>query len=1053
MKLDYEIKYTLIESILYFEKIQRRDLIEFVNIILDEHKSIADFKDKIVHLNNNNDLDALCLLGSFYEVGLGVEKDINRALELYRKAAGQENPMAQNNLGYCYQKGIGVPINLKVAIFLYEKSAKQGCALASSNLGFCYQEGIGVQNNCKLAFELLFRAGTQGSIYAQANLASCYANGFGVNPDPKQALKIYQNLADCGFASAQNKLGICYLKGTLGLQKNLKLAVDFFSKAANQGNETALLNLGYCYLNGLGVEANPKKAVSFYRESAAMGVQEAISILAWCEATGFGFDTPPNLHAAIKYNYPSPKCILSLYPREKRLAALMERDSNKESVIEKIFNCTPKVMEELLSCFDVKERADFLLSKCKDGIPTLRKLVHYSFTRVDWRDNNIEFDELFNTLTEEQMLRVLLEPDNQKMNIFSMNNFVCFKKESSMILAGLLSFIPLRFRVDVLCKILLGMPSEILKNFVPHLYYCMPVFSMPLSKKKDDNLGVINEIRDDADGNTILQTLSKVFPQLKVPLIARRILALQKKSQETEKAFYKQLADHAPGNAHIAENKGLMIAANTWFNNKIKPLFEKEFQDYGVQGKKGIKGKSELEAIEIQIRKTILQHIKRSASGEINKFMHDRENSLCEGDAKALAEARKLFNSNDNIAHLAWRCYDKDAPTEGSFGNFFINHSNLSNTAIVYSTKESLVGTDKTNLTQGTASDIIRERAAYYYLVATDPSVPNLEDRTLDFISYVAENRRAYNNNNQGVDRPNCFPGHITKLACIGNKHPHAKLPAGAKQIIHEVMKDIIITSFRTRIKELAKEGKEKKITDLYNALVYLSDANAEEIARGETNEIVMRLEPYTIDLLEIREYFRLSSLPKDQEIIDIINKKLLSELGRTLEPEETVYLELGFENMGGGSIANELTREYQSLTVPVVPTPVAGSGATIKVTDDCKKSREIAAFDTSMLAQYKTTTTAAAPLAETAAVTAAGVATPASAPAPAISATATGTFIKTNKDEKDIKDKKDTISLEILPAVAITARYPVEYGIIPDPISQCGEPHLGRTMLDRLLN
>ena len=62
----------------------------------------------------------------FYENGIRVEKDVEKAVELYKRAVEQGNAVAQYNLGYCYQHGIGVEKDAKKAVELYEKAAGQG---------------------------------------------------------------------------------------------------------------------------------------------------------------------------------------------------------------------------------------------------------------------------------------------------------------------------------------------------------------------------------------------------------------------------------------------------------------------------------------------------------------------------------------------------------------------------------------------------------------------------------------------------------------------------------------------------------------------------------------------------------------------------------------------------------------------------------------------------------------------------------------------------------------------------------------------------------------
>src|SRR6185369_5144071 len=60
----------------------------------------------------------------FYENGSRVEKDIEKAVELYKRAVDQGNAVAQYNLGYCYQHGIVVEKYAGKSFELYHQAAE-----------------------------------------------------------------------------------------------------------------------------------------------------------------------------------------------------------------------------------------------------------------------------------------------------------------------------------------------------------------------------------------------------------------------------------------------------------------------------------------------------------------------------------------------------------------------------------------------------------------------------------------------------------------------------------------------------------------------------------------------------------------------------------------------------------------------------------------------------------------------------------------------------------------------------------------------------------------
>ena len=54
-------------------------------------------------------------------------------------------------------------------------------------------------------------------------------------------------------------------------------ALEWYTKAAEQGDATAQYNLGACYEYGEGVEQDMEKAVELYRKAAEQGDADAVA--------------------------------------------------------------------------------------------------------------------------------------------------------------------------------------------------------------------------------------------------------------------------------------------------------------------------------------------------------------------------------------------------------------------------------------------------------------------------------------------------------------------------------------------------------------------------------------------------------------------------------------------------------------------------------------------------------------------------------------------------------------------------------------------------------
>lgn len=77
---------------------------------------------------------------------------------------------------------------------------------------------------------------------ARANHNLAYQSEHGIQPSISKAIKYYRLSADEGFAGAQNNLGDHYETG-IGVEKNDKIAMYLYTRAAERGEPTAYLSL------------------------------------------------------------------------------------------------------------------------------------------------------------------------------------------------------------------------------------------------------------------------------------------------------------------------------------------------------------------------------------------------------------------------------------------------------------------------------------------------------------------------------------------------------------------------------------------------------------------------------------------------------------------------------------------------------------------------------------------------------------------------------------------------------------------------------------------
>ena len=249
-----------------------------------DRKLLADIRAKA----EKGDAQSQYELGyAFYIGSLGVAKDQVEAAKWFRRAAEQNLPGAQHNLGVSYADGQGVAKDEAEAAKWFRKAAEQNYADAQYSLGICYENGRGVAKDEVEAAKWYRKAAEQNLPEAQLNLGNCYANGQGVTKDEVEAVKWYRKAAEQNDAGAQCNLGFCYGSGE-AVTKDEVEAVKWFRKAAGQNNVRAQYNLGVAYANGKGAAKDEVEAGKWYRKAAEQNLVEAQFNLGFCCAKGQG---------------------------------------------------------------------------------------------------------------------------------------------------------------------------------------------------------------------------------------------------------------------------------------------------------------------------------------------------------------------------------------------------------------------------------------------------------------------------------------------------------------------------------------------------------------------------------------------------------------------------------------------------------------------------------------------------------------------------------------------------------------------------------------------
>ncbi|WP_167772993.1 SEL1-like repeat protein [Ramlibacter humi] len=186
-------------------------------------------------------------LAEMYEGGRGVQRNLPRAIELYKSAADQGSSWAQARLGTLFLRGEGMSADAARALPLLRKAADAGQMSAMNNLGWMHEKGLGLPADPQAAVER-YALAANSIPEARGNLERLFAKGELVPRDPAQALEWYRRGADAGVAEAQWRLGRMHMQGAAGVPSDEDKAAKYLQAALAQGHTAAKRDLGELYV-------------------------------------------------------------------------------------------------------------------------------------------------------------------------------------------------------------------------------------------------------------------------------------------------------------------------------------------------------------------------------------------------------------------------------------------------------------------------------------------------------------------------------------------------------------------------------------------------------------------------------------------------------------------------------------------------------------------------------------------------------------------------------------------------------------------------------------
>ncbi len=272
---------------------------------------------------------ALYRLGYMTQIGLGTSADYKAACEYWRLAAHEGHSLAMYELGKAYEGGVGVIKDVDRAINYYANSSESDCAArfkklfqnghlrAAFHLGVLYQKGSLVSRDEAKAFEyflasrssegfeILKKSADEGNKVAAYYTARSYEEGIGTGQAEHMACMYYQyagNIQDAqsrlaalnrkreatelkillerankGDFYAQEQVADRYLTGkyTAAAGSHITLASEWYHKAADAGDlASAQVKLGNLYESGssdsgVGLPKNLSLARKYFEKASS----------------------------------------------------------------------------------------------------------------------------------------------------------------------------------------------------------------------------------------------------------------------------------------------------------------------------------------------------------------------------------------------------------------------------------------------------------------------------------------------------------------------------------------------------------------------------------------------------------------------------------------------------------------------------------------------------------------------------------------------------------------------------------------------------------------
>ena len=201
-------------------------------------------------------------IADMYRDGTGVEKDIQKALRLYKIAADNGEVHCMHNVGVLYSKTeYGIPRNIDKAITYFEKAGKLGYVKAFENLKNLYKEKY-PDNFKEYYWAQISEWAKDNNPGVLTELGLLYCDKTEPEYDPEKGIEYIKQAADAGNPYGLFLISKYYMNiGHPDAEKYLKLSIE----KGNTGSKTIL---GKLYVSQADDMNKKMKGISLLKEVA-----------------------------------------------------------------------------------------------------------------------------------------------------------------------------------------------------------------------------------------------------------------------------------------------------------------------------------------------------------------------------------------------------------------------------------------------------------------------------------------------------------------------------------------------------------------------------------------------------------------------------------------------------------------------------------------------------------------------------------------------------------------------------------------------------------------